>query len=110
MFLSKLQILGFKSFPQKTELHFDKGMTAIVGPNGCGKHEFGGTGSASASPCTCERLERPYYATPSHQTQPDGCTAELYSVSYDPGSSGGWQRSHLTLSRRFLRSGEGGGG
>ncbi len=37
MYLSKLVILGFKSFPQKTELIFDDNLTAVVGPNGCGK-------------------------------------------------------------------------
>ena len=37
MYLSKLEIFGFKSFAQKVSLTFDSGMTAIVGPNGCGK-------------------------------------------------------------------------
>src|SRR5471030_2054238 len=37
MRLSKLHIAGFKSFPDRAELAFDQGVTAIVGPNGCGK-------------------------------------------------------------------------
>ena len=37
MRLSKLHINGFKSFPDRAELGFDDGVTAIVGPNGCGK-------------------------------------------------------------------------
>src|SRR6187401_619457 len=37
MRLSRLHINGFKSFPDRAELGFDHGVTAIVGPNGCGK-------------------------------------------------------------------------
>ena len=37
MRLTKLELSGFKSFADSTPLHFDSGVTAIVGPNGCGK-------------------------------------------------------------------------
>jgi chromosome segregation protein len=37
MRLERLEILGFKSFSDRSELSFDQGVTAIVGPNGCGK-------------------------------------------------------------------------
>src|SRR3954452_21676046 len=37
MRLNRLEISGFKSFPDRSELAFDQGVTAIVGPNGCGK-------------------------------------------------------------------------
>ena len=37
MRLNHLEISGFKSFPERAELAFDTGVTAIVGPNGCGK-------------------------------------------------------------------------
>ena len=37
MKLKKLEIFGFKSFPEKASIAFPPGVSAVVGPNGCGK-------------------------------------------------------------------------
>jgi len=37
VYLQSLEIIGFKSFATKTTLQFHRGVTAVVGPNGCGK-------------------------------------------------------------------------
>ena len=37
MRIKKLEIAGFKSFKDRTVIHFDAGITGVVGPNGCGK-------------------------------------------------------------------------
>jgi chromosome segregation protein len=37
MYLSKVDLVGFKSFAHKTEIKFAPGVSALVGPNGCGK-------------------------------------------------------------------------
>ncbi len=37
MYLKRMELFGFKSFAEKTELEFSPGIAAVIGPNGCGK-------------------------------------------------------------------------
>ena len=37
MEITRLEAKGFKSFGDKIIINFDKGITGVVGPNGCGK-------------------------------------------------------------------------
>jgi chromosome segregation protein len=37
MFLKRLDIFGFKSFADRVQIEFSDGITALLGPNGCGK-------------------------------------------------------------------------
>src|SRR6185503_13991816 len=62
MRLERLEINGFKSFSDRSELAFDQGVTAIVGPNGCGKSNVADAitwvmGEQSAKSLRGERME-----------------------------------------------------
>ena len=95
MRLQNLQISGFKSFPERANLVFDDGVTAIVGPNGCGKSNVIDAiswvlGEQSAKSLRGERMEDVIFSG-SDARKPIGTaevTLNLAQVSAAPGAVG----------------------
>ncbi len=109
MYLSELNIVGFKSFAKKTNVLFHDGITAIVGPNGCGKSNIVDSirwvmGEQKSGALRSERMENVIFAG-SASAKPVGMaevsltienTKNLLPVEY----------SEVVITRRLFRSGE----
>ena len=91
--LKKLQILGFKSFCDRTELKFHgEGIAAIIGPNGCGKSNIADAiswvlGEQSAKTLRGSRMEDVIFAG-TRDRNPTGM-AEVSLTLIDPEIYGG---------------------
>ena len=80
MRLERLEIAGFKSFSDRSELAFDEGVTAIVGPNGCGKSNVADAitwvlGEQSAKSLRGDRMEDVIFS--GSDARKPGATAEV---------------------------------
>ncbi len=109
MQLSRLSITGFKSFVEKTDMAFQPGITAIVGPNGCGKSNIADSirwalGEQSAKLLRAERMEDLIFSG-SKDRKPMGM-AEVSLTLTRINSRLPTEYEEINITRRLYRSGE----
>ncbi len=107
--LHRLEISGFKSFVDPTGLEFAGGITAIVGPNGCGKSNLSDAitwvlGEQSAKSLRGDTMEDVIF-NGSERRKPLGMAEVSLTMLTDPGFPGS-EDGRLTLARRVFRTGE----
>lgn len=109
MFLSKLEIFGFKSFAQKTVVNFSRGVTCIVGPNGCGKTNIvdalrWGLGEQRTSALRSDKMENVIFNGTRNRKSLGMAEVSLTFVN-DKGLLPS-EYSEINITRRIFRSGE----
>src|SRR6266567_4455295 len=108
MHLQSLELFGFKSFADKTVFDFHEGVTAIVGPNGCGKSNLSDAvrwalGEQSAKTLRGLKMEDLIFHG-SASRKPVGLAEVELTFSNDGTLTVPW--SEIAVSRRLYRTGE----
>jgi len=109
MYLSKLEIVGFKSFAHKTVLRFNDGITAVVGPNGCGKSNVidairWSIGEQKASALRSDKMENVIF-NGAGKRRPLGMAEVSLTIENTKGILP-TEYSEVTLTRRLFRNGD----
>ncbi|MBI1932037.1 MAG: chromosome segregation protein SMC [Ignavibacteriales bacterium] len=109
MHLSKVEIFGFKSFANKTVVDFTRGITGIVGPNGCGKTNIVDAirwclGEQKSSTLRSDKMENVIF-NGTRTKKPMGMAEVSLTIMNDKGILP-TDFSEVTITRRIFRSGE----
>ena len=110
MKLTRLELYGFKSFPQRTSISFDDGITGIVGPNGSGKSNIADAmrwvlGEQSAKALRGAKMEDVIFAGTQKRRMMPYCEVSLIFNNEDGKLHDA--HSEVMVTRRVYRSGEG---
>ncbi len=112
MYLSRLEILGFKSFCDKTNVVFQPGITAVVGPNGCGKSNIADAiqwalGEQSAKTLRGEKMEDVIFNGTDNRKSIGMAEVNLILTDVSGQLPAGFgEYRELQITRRLYRSGE----
>lgn len=109
MLLRTLEMQGFKSFPDKTQLKFGKGITAVVGPNGSGKSNISDAvrwvlGETSTKSLRGSKMEDVIFGGTSSR-KPLGFAQVLLTLDNSDGSLKD-KNEVVTVMRRYYRNGD----
>ena len=109
MILKSLELQGFKTFPDKTTLSFQRGITSVVGPNGSGKSNISDAmrwvlGEQSLRTLRCSKMEDVIFGgTPQRKAQ-GFAEVTLTIDNTDRGLP--FDNDTVAITRRYYRSGE----